>query len=182
MAFADSRQPEAPSPDAGAGAASSEPPAPVSEPDTAVFDALWPGLVRFLWTRSLALLALGLMVMALTRAWSGTRAGGLALGLATGLGLLALLGREVRRLVLPRSRGCHPRGTAYLVLLKYPVLAILLYPFFAYELVEPIFFLGGFSVVQAVFLYKAVDSARDVAHIHHLAKSPREAPGANVQR
>jgi hypothetical protein len=127
-----------------------------------------------------ATLAAGLVALALAGAWSAARAGGLALGLATGLGLMALLGREVRRLVSPRSPGRRPRGMAYLVLLKYPALALLLYPFFGYELVEPIFFFGGFSVVQVVFLYKAVDSARDVAHIHHLAKSTREEPGANL--
>lgn len=182
MAFADRRQPADATPGDGAGASSPEPPAPGPEPDTAVFEALWPGIVRFLWTRSLAALVLGMIVMALTGTWSGARAGGLALGIATGLGLLALLGHEVRRLVQPRPAGSRPRGTAYLVLLKYPALAILLYPFFGYELAEPLFFFGGFSAVQAVFLYKAVDSARDVAHIHHLAKSPREAPGANVHR
>ncbi|MBI4871731.1 MAG: hypothetical protein HY814_09195 [Candidatus Riflebacteria bacterium] len=130
--------------------------------DPGGLEALWPGLLAEIWQWSGCAAMLALVAMLLAGEATAMRACGLVVGWAVGVGLLVQLGREVGRRVEGARQGRRPRVALRLALVKYPILFVVLYPFFVWELTDPFFFLGGFVLVHVVFLYRIVDTVRRV--------------------
>ncbi|MBI4865545.1 MAG: hypothetical protein HY816_01205 [Candidatus Wallbacteria bacterium] len=103
------------------------------------------------WT-SAAGIGLAAVVHLVTGKTGQGRIEGLVAGGVGGLLLLGSLPYELKRLLGEEGRQRRLGFAGFLVLVKYPLVFLSLYPLLVWKWVDPLGFLGGFAIVQVALV------------------------------